>query len=303
MLNPRAFIHLLFPESIRSTLTGATGSGCSVTYDCFLFSAYLHTLFPGRVTATNGFLIRLQLSHLLKPLYIPHSSFFLDSSTQLLLLPPSYFSSYSAALNFVLYTLSHLSVPDSNPDPLARLIFSFANCHHLSATKSLVPLYISFTSTTVLRNHIEAADWVYGGAPESQVVRTLRMTFESLRRLKDESFDGSCLMKSCCKEEEEEKCMVCLEGFEEETNTKCSVSQLSCSHVFHFRCVSQWLSLDHRCPVCRSPMPWVHAFFPDADVDARSSFSHNSTATSYLDLDDDVDNDDDESNNFVDNPC
>lgn len=129
----------------------------------------------------------------------------------------------------------------------------------------------------------------------------MRTTLESLRRLKDESFDGSCLMKSSCKEEEEEekKCIVCLEGFEENTTIKHSVSRLPCSHMFHFRCVSHWFSLDHCCPVCRSPMPWVHAFFPDAPL----LVSHYSTATSYLDLDDDDYNDDDESHNFIDDLC
>lgn len=37
------------------------------------------------------------------------------------------------------------------------------------------------------------------------------------------------------------------------------VCKLACSHMFHFRCVSRWLSVDHRCPVCRYPMPWIHA--------------------------------------------
>ncbi|XP_038975401.1 E3 ubiquitin-protein ligase Praja-1-like [Phoenix dactylifera] len=47
----------------------------------------------------------------------------------------------------------------------------------------------------------------------------------------------------------QEECVICLEEF----NTEAKVSQMSCSHLFHSRCIAQWLERSHLCPLCRCP--------------------------------------------------
>ncbi|XP_009763138.1 E3 ubiquitin-protein ligase RING1-like [Nicotiana sylvestris] len=42
-------------------------------------------------------------------------------------------------------------------------------------------------------------------------------------------------------------CTVCMEGFESSVGGK----QVSCSHVFHSNCLTNWLSLHNSCPLCR----------------------------------------------------
>ncbi|PWA83459.1 Zinc finger, RING/FYVE/PHD-type [Artemisia annua] len=43
-------------------------------------------------------------------------------------------------------------------------------------------------------------------------------------------------------------CTVCMEGFHSScTNGK----QAPCGHVYHFNCITKWLSLHNSCPLCR----------------------------------------------------
>ena len=43
-------------------------------------------------------------------------------------------------------------------------------------------------------------------------------------------------------------CTVCMEGFHSScTNGK----QAPCGHVYHFDCITKWLSLHNSCPLCR----------------------------------------------------
>lgn len=45
-----------------------------------------------------------------------------------------------------------------------------------------------------------------------------------------------------------ESCAICLEGFgEDEEETR----RTACSHVFHGRCVADWLRIKNLCPLCR----------------------------------------------------
>ncbi|KAG1327606.1 putative E3 ubiquitin-protein ligase RING1-like [Cocos nucifera] len=50
------------------------------------------------------------------------------------------------------------------------------------------------------------------------------------------------------------------EGFDEERviclvefNTEVEVSWMPCSHLFHSRCIAEWLGRSHHCPLCRCP--------------------------------------------------
>jgi len=44
-------------------------------------------------------------------------------------------------------------------------------------------------------------------------------------------------------------CVICCENIEESGEKK---RTLDCSHVFHDRCIGQWLALKHSCPQCRA---------------------------------------------------
>lgn len=49
---------------------------------------------------------------------------------------------------------------------------------------------------------------------------------------------------------EQNRCMVCLEDFEEGDD----VTTLPCLHLYHERCVDRWLQTDNSCPVCKHPI-------------------------------------------------
>ena len=41
-----------------------------------------------------------------------------------------------------------------------------------------------------------------------------------------------------------EECMICLEPLNNE------IAEVSCSHLFHYKCIKEWLSNNDRCPLC-----------------------------------------------------
>lgn len=47
---------------------------------------------------------------------------------------------------------------------------------------------------------------------------------------------------------EADSCSICLESFSEDSDCKV----LSCHHLYHAPCISQWLKLSKECPVCKS---------------------------------------------------
>lgn len=49
------------------------------------------------------------------------------------------------------------------------------------------------------------------------------------------------------KEEEQEKCAVCLIEFEDKEKIK----QLPCKHMFHPGCIDTWLVRNSKCPICK----------------------------------------------------
>jgi len=51
----------------------------------------------------------------------------------------------------------------------------------------------------------------------------------------------------CIKKIKREDCPICLEGLEQRKNVT-----LNCDHMFHYRCITKWLSIRKTCPVCHA---------------------------------------------------
>ncbi|KAL5798811.1 hypothetical protein ACOSQ2_003631 [Xanthoceras sorbifolium] len=49
---------------------------------------------------------------------------------------------------------------------------------------------------------------------------------------------------------EEFLCSICLEE-EKELEAESLVTRMPCKHVFHSKCITQWLKISHYCPMCR----------------------------------------------------
>ncbi|KDP26418.1 hypothetical protein JCGZ_17576 [Jatropha curcas] len=47
------------------------------------------------------------------------------------------------------------------------------------------------------------------------------------------------------------QCSICLDEFQALSQIK----RMPCLHIFHSHCIDQWLSLSHKCPLCRFEMP------------------------------------------------
>lgn len=45
-------------------------------------------------------------------------------------------------------------------------------------------------------------------------------------------------------------CSICLEDFSTSSNSE-SLSQMPCHHCFHDSCLTQWLNMAYKCPLCR----------------------------------------------------
>ena len=83
------------------------------------------------------------------------------------------------------------------------------------------------------------------------------------------------------------ECPVCYE----EINASTGVVTLSCSHSYHFSCISSWFLKNDKsnCPCCRKEMLPIEDFVPDNAEEEGSSD----------DEDDDEDDDDDESDDIL----
>mmetsp|Transcript_4230 Transcript_4230/g.7181 ORF Transcript_4230/g.7181 Transcript_4230/m.7181 type:complete len:84 (+) Transcript_4230:1135-1386(+) len=53
---------------------------------------------------------------------------------------------------------------------------------------------------------------------------------------------------------EVDQCAICLEDFSEKDGNK--ISQLECSkkHIFHLKCIIEWVEKSDICPLCREPI-------------------------------------------------
>ncbi|XP_047270264.1 probable E3 ubiquitin-protein ligase RHG1A [Capsicum annuum] len=55
------------------------------------------------------------------------------------------------------------------------------------------------------------------------------------------------LVKSTCPEIKEQRC-ICLEEYYDGEQ----IAGIHCGHVYHVRCIKEWVKLKNCCPVCRS---------------------------------------------------
>lgn len=56
--------------------------------------------------------------------------------------------------------------------------------------------------------------------------------------------------KTMAKANSTETCSVCLEDFSKGDR----IATCSCRHVFHSRCLTQWLQCRNNCPLCKAPV-------------------------------------------------
>ncbi len=72
---------------------------------------------------------------------------------------------------------------------------------------------------------------------------------ESVNQRKDTiKIKTSCVKFSEVKNEDNKKCMVCLLEFDDDDDVQC----LECKHVFHHKCLDEWVKYKPECPTCRS---------------------------------------------------
>lgn len=50
-------------------------------------------------------------------------------------------------------------------------------------------------------------------------------------------------------------CAVCLEGFEAEEEERGHAQALGCGHIYHKRCIVEWITENDSCPLCRFKVP------------------------------------------------
>ena len=58
-------------------------------------------------------------------------------------------------------------------------------------------------------------------------------------------------------EEGDQQCVICIEDIEEDE------TELPCGHVFHTKCLFEWLMQQDTCPVCRATLPLIKPVGPE----------------------------------------
>ncbi|KAJ8774854.1 hypothetical protein K2173_018113 [Erythroxylum novogranatense] len=66
-------------------------------------------------------------------------------------------------------------------------------------------------------------------------------------------FDIESLEKVVVHEKQDDTCSICLGKIKAGGR----VTRMPCKHMFHDNCIVLWLTLKHRCPLCRFAMPFV----------------------------------------------
>ncbi|KAA0025781.1 RING finger protein 141-like protein [Cucumis melo var. makuwa] len=64
------------------------------------------------------------------------------------------------------------------------------------------------------------------------------------------------------RDEDERICIICLDEVRKKKNGRCGL-EMPCLHVFHGKCIENWLKNSHCCPICRFQMPISSGFGED----------------------------------------
>ncbi|XP_031474742.1 E3 ubiquitin-protein ligase MPSR1-like [Nymphaea colorata] len=106
-----------------------------------------------------------------------------------------------------------------------------ANQAIIVQTRSSDELLSEFIENEILRN-----GWIFGGGEPSS---------------SPASKEAVEALASVVVEDEEARCVVCLEGFGADGEAR----EMPCRHRYHHGCIMKWLEKHSTCPVCRFQMP------------------------------------------------
>lgn len=89
-----------------------------------------------------------------------------------------------------------------------------------------------------------------GGGPIDIYLVVTDTRAQSTNRLDTDIFvtDLQTARRAAKHEEGDEDCSICLETFKERTD----LTDLGCTHKFHFQCIVTWLYSRQSCPICRA---------------------------------------------------
>jgi hypothetical protein len=77
---------------------------------------------------------------------------------------------------------------------------------------------------------------------------------------------------------EEEECSICATAL----TTECDVKDLKCRHDFHVKCISDWLSINSTCPLCRTDLSVNAPPLPKPKKKEPREMSSEELARAYL---------------------
>lgn len=85
------------------------------------------------------------------------------------------------------------------------------------------------------------------GASDDQISRLPSWRYKEINTNLDLDHDLNC---DTSQANEDPECCICLANYKD----KEEVRQLPCSHIFHLRCVDQWLRIISCCPLCKQEL-------------------------------------------------
>ncbi|KAK2654339.1 hypothetical protein Ddye_014195 [Dipteronia dyeriana] len=106
----------------------------------------------------------------------------------------------------------------------------------------VLTMTINITVTTPYDNRQEI-DRTISESSSSAMTWFTPVSKDAIQRLEKVRFD----------QDDECKCMICLEEF----STGVETMRMPCGHLYHEECIVKWLETSHMCPLCRYEMPCV----------------------------------------------